>query len=108
MKPFVIAAMLAAAMPAAGFAQTAPSAEAPAAPFYSTSKTTIGALIDNPATKAIFAKYLPEVLADERLPQALGMTLKDAQPYAPEMITDEKLAKMDEELKTIPAPAPKP
>lgn len=109
MKTLFAAALLAAALPAASFAQTpAPEATAPApAPFYSTGKTTIGALIDNPATKAIFAKYLPEVLADDRLPQALGMTLRDVQQYAPETITDEKLAKMDEDLKSIPAPAPK-
>ncbi|HVZ30655.1 MAG TPA: hypothetical protein VG839_09695 [Asticcacaulis sp.] len=106
MKTLIAAALLAAAVPAAGLAQTATSsATAPAEAYYSTAKTTIGDLLANPATKAIFAKYLPEVLADERLPQALGMTLKEAQTYAPQMITDEKLAKMDEDLKTVPAPA---
>lgn len=107
MKRLIVAAMIAAALPAAAFAQGNTTTAAPAAPYYSTAGSTIGALLDNPATKAILAKYMPEVLADPRLPQALDMTLKQAQPYGPEVITDEKLAKMDEELKAVPAPAPK-
>jgi hypothetical protein len=106
MKTLIAAIVLAAAVPAVAIAQDATPAPASAtAPYYSTAKTTIGDLLANPATKAILAKYLPEVLADERLPQALDMTLKDAQPYAPTIITDEKLAKMDEDLKAVPAPA---
>ncbi len=94
------------AMPMLSHAQTtqAASSSSAAAPYYTVEDSTIGDLLDNPATKAVLAKYLPEMVASDQISQASGMTLKAIQQYAPDKITDEVLGKIDAELAKIPAP----
>jgi para-nitrobenzyl esterase len=72
-------------------------------PAYSTADSTIGELIDNPATKAIFDKYLPGVSSNEQFDMAKAMTLRQVQAYAPDQFTDETLAKIDADLAKVPA-----
>jgi hypothetical protein len=72
-------------------------------PAYSTAATDIGTLMDNPATKAVLEKHIPEVIANAQFEMARPMTLKAIQAYAGEALSDEKLAKIDEELAKIPA-----
>lgn len=91
---------LASAAPA--FAQTAPTpatqpAPAPAAKF-TTAETSIGDLIDNPATKTILDKHLREFASNPQLEMARGMTLKRIQSFVPDQIKEETLAKIDEDL----------
>jgi para-nitrobenzyl esterase len=74
-------------------------------PYYSTARSTLGELVDNPATRAILARYLPEIVNSPHLNQARRLTLKGMQPLAPDLLTDEKLAKIDEELSKVPPPA---
>ncbi|MCP5395315.1 MAG: hypothetical protein H6918_01025 [Sphingomonadaceae bacterium] len=74
------------------------TAEPAAQPKYSTADTDIGTLLDNPATRAILEKHLPEVVDSPQIDMARGMTLKGIQMYAPDDITDEKLAAIDAEL----------
>lgn len=50
------------------------------------------------------AKYLPEVVNSAHVNQARQLTLKSMQPLAPDLLTDEKLAKIDDELSKVPAP----
>lgn len=115
MKPLLIAAAIATLgmMPTIVNAQTAaPAAAAPAATpapakgFYNTTDTTIGDLLDNPDTKAVLAKYLPQLVNDSngQIDQARGMTLRGIQQYAPDMLTDKVLNDIDAELAKIPAP----
>jgi len=99
MRAILVAAALAAT---ALTAAPAAAADAPK-PAYSTSETSIGELIDNPQTKAIFDKYLPGVSSNEQFDMAKAMTLKQVQAYAPDQFTDETLAKMDAELAKVPA-----
>lgn len=92
---------------------TCPSAAIPVAslaatesqPYYSTARSTLGELIDNPATRAILTRYLPEIVNSPHLNQARRLTLKGMQPLALDLLTDEKLAKIDEELSKVPPPA---
>ena len=62
---------LAAASAAQGQTPGPAAAPAPAAAAhaYSTSTTPIGDLLDNPATKAVLIKWIPEVVNDPRFDQ---------------------------------------
>jgi uncharacterized membrane protein YqiK len=90
------------------FAEAAPaSATAPAAA-YSSSATPMGVLMANPAAKAVLEKALPEFIAkmSENMERVSGMTLKEIQDslkaYAPDVLSDPKLAAIDVELAKIP------
>ena len=95
------ALLLAAAAPAAALAQQAPAAAAPGR--YSTADTTIGTLLDDPAARAVLQRNLPELVASDQVAMARGMTLRAVQSFAPETITDAKLAMVDRELAALPA-----
>jgi hypothetical protein len=79
------------------------AADAVAQPAYSTAETSIGDLVANPETKAIFDKYLPGVSDNDQFEMAKAMTLRQVQSYAPDMFTDEALAKIDADLAKLPA-----
>jgi len=74
-----------------------------AKPAYSTESSSIGELIENPETKAIFDKYLPGVSSNDQFEMAKSMTLRQVQSYAPDQFTDETLAKIDADLAKVPA-----
>jgi len=95
-KLIAIAFALSVAVPA-----LAQPAAAPAAKTFSVQTSTVGELLDNPAAKAIFEKYLPTVVANPQLELGRAMTLPDIVQYAPE-ITPDKLAAIDAELKALP------
>lgn len=97
----IIAALAAATLPAAAMAADPAPAAAPAKPKYSTSETDIGTLLDDPAAKAIIDKYIPGMTSNEQIEMARSMTLKAIQTYAPEDVTDERLAKIDAELANL-------
>jgi para-nitrobenzyl esterase len=98
------ALLLAAALGTGGLAAAPLAVAAPAAaPAYSTSTSTIGELVDNPQTRPIFEKYLPGISTNDQFAMARPMTLRQVQSYAPDMFTDEKLAKIDAELAKLPA-----
>lgn len=79
------------------------SAAALAGQAFSTSETDIGTLLDNPDTKAVLVKFIPDTVTDPQFELARPMTLKQVQPYAPEKFPDELLAKIDAELAKVPA-----
>jgi hypothetical protein len=90
-------------------AQTAPAtppAATSTAPYYTVEDSTLGDLLDSPATKAVLAKNIPDLLAKDGIDRARGMTLAALQQYASDMLTDEKLKAIDKELAAIPAPKP--
>lgn len=68
---------------------------------YSVAETTIGDLIDNPATKAVLDKVLPGMSDNPQIGMARSMTIKQVQAFAPDQFTDEKLAQIDAELAKI-------
>jgi para-nitrobenzyl esterase len=80
------------------------SAAAPAsaaARHYTTAETTIGTLLDDPAAKAILVKYIPQLATSTQIDMARGMTLKQIQSYAADMLTDETLGKIDWDLSKL-------
>lgn len=99
---FRIAVLMAAAtsltLPAAHAASPAPGV----AERLSTSQTAIGTLLDNPATKAVLLKYIPQLAASAQIEMARSLTLKALQGYAGEMLTDDTLSKIDADLAKLP------
>lgn len=72
-------------------------------PAFSTAETDIGTLLDNPETRAVLLKLIPDTVADPQFDLARAMTLRQVQPYAPEKFPDELLARIDTELAKVPA-----
>jgi para-nitrobenzyl esterase len=67
-------------------------AQAPAAPTYTVATTKIGELLDHPALKAIFVKYLPDLANNDRINEGRELTLPDLVQYVPDQVTPDKLA----------------
>ena len=105
--PYICFAAALALAPAAAFAQSSPSgpptagAAAPKAA-YSSTDTEVGALLDDPAAKAVVEKHVPGFTTNEQVDMARAMTLKDVQQYAPEQLTDKVLAAIDADLAKLP------
>ena len=97
----LVSALLATSAPA--FAADPAPAGPPAAPVakYSTANSDIGTLVDNPATKAVLDKVLPGFVDNPQLAMARSMTMRQIQQYAADVLTDEKLAKIDTELAAL-------
>lgn len=76
---------------------------AAAATRYSTSDTTVGQILDDPAAKAVVEKHLPGLLSGEQIDMAREMTLKTLQQYAPDRVTDAALASIDADFAKLPA-----
>jgi para-nitrobenzyl esterase len=80
-----------------------PASEVPAANRgYSVVATTIAVLMDDTDSKAILEKHLPGISANPNLEMARGFTLKQIQSFAPDQLTDEKLAAIDADLAKLP------
>ena len=68
---------------------------------YSVDTTKIGDLLDKPALRAIFEKYLPDVVDSPNIDMGRDRTLPDIVQYAPQ-VTPDKLSAIDKELKALP------
>jgi para-nitrobenzyl esterase len=77
------------------------AAPATAAQPYTTSTTSIGDLLDDPAAKAVLQAHVPAIVNNDQIAQARGMTLKAIQAYAPDL-TDATLAAIDADLAKLP------
>ncbi len=82
-------------------------ASAPSAKF-STSATQLGALLADPGAKAVLLKYIPDLVnRPDMSERASGMTLREIQDalksYAPDLLNDDVLAKIDHDLAALPA-----
>ena len=73
-----------------------------AASRYSTADTKIGALLADPAAKAVIDKYFPGISDDKRIGMAKSMTLRAVQKFAPDKFTTEALDAADAELAPLP------
>ncbi len=101
MKHALIGLALLVASPAWAQESVAPAQTEQAAK-YSIKTSKLGELLNNPQTKAIFEKYFPEVVNHPQINEGLDLTLPDVVQYLPDVVTPEKLAAMDTELKAIP------
>jgi cytochrome P450 len=73
-----------------------------AASSLSTAATKLGALLADPASKAVLDKHLPGVSSDKRIAMAKGMTLRSIQAFAPGQFTNEVLDAIDADLAKLP------
>jgi hypothetical protein len=104
MKHALIGLAFLAAVPAWAQAPADPVAPVQAAPAtpYSVETTKIGTLLDTPVLLAIFKKYLPDIVSNPQVDQGRDLTLPDIVQYVPDVVTPEKLAAIDAELKALP------
>jgi hypothetical protein len=103
MKHALIGLALLVASPAWAQEAVAPApAQVEAVAKYSIKTSKLGELLNTPQTKAIFEKYFPEVVNHPQIHEGLDLTLPDVVQYLPDVVTPEKLAAMDTELKAIP------
>jgi len=78
-------------------------AQTPApAPKFSIQTSRLGELAADPAAKAIFLKHFPEVVNHPQFNEGLDLTMPEVVQYLPDVVTPEKLAAMDAELKALP------
>jgi len=102
MKKLLIALAAVSAGISAAPAFAADAAAAPAvAPAFSSADTTIGDLLDNPAARAVLDKHMPGFASNPQIDMARSMTLKQIQGFAPDQVTDAKLAMIDADLKAL-------
>ena len=77
-------------------------AETAAATPLSVETTDLGTLLDNAGAKAVLTKHIPDLIANEQISMARGMTLKQLQGFAGDVLTDEKLAAIEADLNKLP------
>lgn len=99
----VMASLLATMMLPAVALAAEPPAQTTAASTFTVEGSTIGDLLDDPAAKAVLAKHIPAMIANDQIEMARSMTLKQIQGFAGDMLSDEVLAKVDADLKQLPA-----
>jgi len=71
---------------------------------YSTGESKIGALLADPAAKAVLDRHFPGVSGDKRISMAKSMTLRAVQRFAPDTFTTEALDAADIELAELRMP----
>lgn len=105
MKSHVLSVLALAALAVACPAVAAPATaeQAPAKAPYSVETTPLGVLIDNAETKAILDREIPGLTTHSNIAAAREMTLRFVQPYAADLLTDERLAKVEAALKALDA-----
>jgi hypothetical protein len=95
--------VLAVLLAAPALAQTPPApATAAQAPALS-ADTPLEAVVADPAAKAVLDKTLPNISRHPAFDQFKSMSLRQLQPYSEGRISDEAVAKVDAELKALPA-----
>jgi hypothetical protein len=82
-------------------AQTAPPPAATPAPVGLTIDSAIGDIANTPEGKAVIDKHLPNLLGHPSYEQFKSLSLKQVQPYSNGAITDEQIAAIEAELKSI-------
>lgn len=92
-----IATLLAVGSPIAAIADALPIKH------YTTTDTTIGELLADPAAKAVIEHHFPGLPESPSITMANGMTMHQLQQYKPDMFSDKALAETDFDLAKIPA-----
>lgn len=82
-------------------AAPAPAAAPTAAGF--SADTPLETIVADPAAKAALDKTLPNISKHPAFDQFKAMSLRQLQPYASDKISEEAVAKVDADLKALPA-----
>jgi alpha-galactosidase len=70
-------------------------------PAFSVRSSSLGQLLEDEAAKAILEKHFPGMLQHPMLKMALGMTLEQIAPFAPQELPEETMQAVDEELSQL-------
>ncbi len=97
----LVLTLLAASPALAQSAATPAPAASPVAAF--SADTPLEAIVADPAAKAALDKTLPNIAKHPAFDQFKGMSLRQLQPYASDRISEEQVAKVDADLKALPA-----
>jgi para-nitrobenzyl esterase len=71
---------------------------------YNSLTTPLGALLDDPAARAVLDRHIPDVVGGPQINMARGLTLAALQSYLPQQLTEAKLNQIDTELAALPKP----
>lgn len=97
-RAFAALAVLSVSIAAAAVAAEPAPVTSAAPANYNSSDSQIGALLDDPAAKAVLQRHLPQLVSSAQIDMARSMTLKQIQGYSGHMISDDVLAKIDADL----------
>ena len=104
MKQTLIALVVLASLTGIASAQISadPAAQTAVAPKFSVQTSRLGELAADPAAKVIFLKHFPEVVNHPQFNEGLDLTIPEVVQYLPDVVTPDKMATMDAELKALP------
>lgn len=77
-------------------------AAAMASGHYNSLTTPLGTMLDDPAARAVLERHIPELIHNERVAMARGVTLAALQSYMPQQLSDAVLKVIDTELAALP------
>ena len=77
-------------------------AAAQASGHYNSLTTELGALLDDPAARAVLERHMAEVVRSPQINMARGLTLTALQSYLPQPLTEATLQQIDTELAALP------
>lgn len=99
MRSIIPALMLAVAVATPSVSVAAPAATAAKTKaVYKVDATDLGTLLDDPASKAILMKHIPDVVSNPQIEMGRAMTLSQLAQYASDQVTPEKLAEIQKEF----------
>ena len=92
-----------AAQASAPAADSLPASTPPQAPRYSVEETAPRAMLADPPATDGLAKHIPAIVGSDQIQMARGMTLKQLQQYAGDMLSEAKMADIQADLNKLPA-----
>lgn len=64
--------------------------------------SSLGELLDNPVAKQVLLRHIEDFVSAPQIQQARGLSLRSVQKYAPDLLTDAVLARIDADLAREP------
>lgn len=71
-------------------------------PKFSVQTSRMGDLVADPVAGPVFLRHFPEIVNHPQFNEGAHLTLPEVVQYVPDILTPEKLAAMDAELKALP------
>jgi hypothetical protein len=81
--------------------ETAPAPEVTTPRPVLNTRTLLQDLFQNEQAKAVLEKHVPGLTTNPQIDQAMGMSLRDIAPYAPDTFTEKVLQAIDEDLSKL-------
>ena len=98
LKYIALGALLVLGLSTPSLSQQSSSKPATAPGTQLSSSSTVGELLDNPASRAVLERLVPVIANSPQIAQARTFPLRAIAQYAPTILTEEKLSQIDREL----------